>query len=315
MYFGLPDDAIALRDGLREVLSSACTPATIRAALGRRPLRRPLEDPRLSTASSACWCRRTRGGLGLDELVLRRGHGGVRLRRRARACSSRPSPRSRTRTCRPTAQCAWLWRVPAAWCPTRPSPLTLDGRRSRTCHRSRRSTGLAGWVAALRGRMPAELHCQLGDGRVPARAGAAAGGHDGRVRQGAQAVRRTRSASFQAVKHPLADAVVGTELAWPVVLHAAHALATGAADASMRVSHAKAAASDAAYKVSRVCLQAHGAIGYTVEYDLHLFMKRTWALAQDWGSRVRPPHEDREGAALMSEDAPVGTRSAGLSRS
>ena len=52
----------------------------------------------------------------------------------------------------------------------------------------------------------------------------------------------------------------------------------------LRVSHAKAAASDAAYRVSRVCLQAHGAIGYTVEYDLHLFMKRTWALAQDWGS-------------------------------
>ncbi|MCU1586666.1 MAG: acyl-CoA dehydrogenase, partial [Frankiales bacterium] len=90
--------------------------------------------------------------------------------------------------------------------------------------------------------------------------------------------------SFQGLKHPLADAVVGTELAWPVVQYAAHALATGAADASLRVSHAKAAASDAAYRVSRVCLQAHGAIGYTVEYDLHLFMKRTWALAADWGS-------------------------------
>ena len=32
MFFGLPDDALSLRDGLREVLSSACSPAVIRTA-------------------------------------------------------------------------------------------------------------------------------------------------------------------------------------------------------------------------------------------------------------------------------------------
>ena len=32
MFFGLPDDAVALREGLRELLADACTPATIRAA-------------------------------------------------------------------------------------------------------------------------------------------------------------------------------------------------------------------------------------------------------------------------------------------
>ena len=57
---------------------------------------------------------------------------------------------------------------------------------------------------------------------------------------------------------------------------------------------AKAMASDAAHRMSRVCLQAHGAMGYTVEYDLHLFAKRTWALAKDWGSadehRTRVAH-------------------------
>ena len=42
---------------------------------------------------------------------------------------------------------------------------------------------------------------------------------------------------------------------------------------------AKAAASDAAALVARTALQCHGAIGYTVEYDLHLWMKRAWALA------------------------------------
>ena len=89
--------------------------------------------------------------------------------------------------------------------------------------------------------------------------------------------------SFQAIKHSLADAVVGTEFAWPAVLQAA---AHDPADphAPIRTSAAKAMASDASYAVSRACLQAHGAIGYTVEYDLHLFTKRTWALAKDWGT-------------------------------
>ena len=33
-----------------------------------------------------------------------------------------------------------------------------------------------------------------------------------------------------------------------------------------------------------MALQVHGAIGYTWECDLHLFLKRTWALAEAWGS-------------------------------
>ncbi|TAL20279.1 MAG: acyl-CoA dehydrogenase [Frankiales bacterium] len=90
--------------------------------------------------------------------------------------------------------------------------------------------------------------------------------------------------TFQALKHPLADAVVDTEFAWPAVLRAAQSLADGDPDAALHVAMAKLLASESAYRVSRVCLQAHGAIGYTTEYDLHLFGKRTWALAADWGS-------------------------------
>lgn len=90
--------------------------------------------------------------------------------------------------------------------------------------------------------------------------------------------------TFQALKHPLADAVVGTEFAWPAVLRAAQSVADGDPDAALHVAMAKLLASESAYRVSRVCLQAHGAIGYTTEYDLHLFGKRTWALAADWGS-------------------------------
>ena len=90
--------------------------------------------------------------------------------------------------------------------------------------------------------------------------------------------------SFQAVKHPLANALVGVEFAAPAVLRAAQSLVDDEPAAGLHVAMAKALASDAAWQVGRTTLQAHGAMGYTVEYDLHLFAKRAWALAADWGS-------------------------------
>ena len=90
--------------------------------------------------------------------------------------------------------------------------------------------------------------------------------------------------SFQAVKHLLAGAQVLLEFARPVVYGAAWSLDDGEPDASRAASVAKAYASDAATEAARVALQVHGAIGYTWECDLHLFLKRTWALAEAWGS-------------------------------
>jgi alkylation response protein AidB-like acyl-CoA dehydrogenase len=46
---------------------------------------------------------------------------------------------------------------------------------------------------------------------------------------------------------------------------------------------AKAMASDSALFTGRMALQCHGAIGYTTEYDLHLYLKQSWALARAWG--------------------------------
>ena len=74
------------------------------------------------------------------------------------------------------------------------------------------------------------------------------------------------------------------EFARPVVYGAAWALDHGTPDASRAASVAKAYASDAATEAARVSLQVHGAIGYTWECDLHLFLKRAWALAEAWGS-------------------------------
>ena len=102
--------------------------------------------------------------------------------------------------------------------------------------------------------------------------------------------------SFQAVKHHLADAALALEFARPAVARAAWSVAHDTPTRARDVSMAKAMASDAAELVGRQALQCHGAIGYTVEADLHLFLKRTWALARAWGDTAH--HTDRVAAAL-----------------
>jgi alkylation response protein AidB-like acyl-CoA dehydrogenase len=89
--------------------------------------------------------------------------------------------------------------------------------------------------------------------------------------------------SFQAIKHHLADAHVALEMAAPAVYRAAHSLARRDADRPMHASMAKALASEAALLAARKALQCHGAIGYAYENDLHMWMKRVWALAAAWG--------------------------------
>jgi alkylation response protein AidB-like acyl-CoA dehydrogenase len=85
--------------------------------------------------------------------------------------------------------------------------------------------------------------------------------------------------SFQAVQHRLADALVALEFAAPAVLAAGWAVASRAAYRGRDVSAALILAVEAAETVARAAIQCHGAIGYTVEYELHRYTKRTWALA------------------------------------
>jgi hypothetical protein len=101
---------------------------------------------------------------------------------------------------------------------------------------------------------------------------------------------------FQAVKHHLANARIQIEFAGPAVLYAAYAMAHGVGDAIRAVSQAKWLAGNAAAVTGRAALQCHGAIGYTTEYDLHLYLKRSWALARSWGGADF--HTDRVAASI-----------------
>ncbi|MCX6401414.1 MAG: acyl-CoA dehydrogenase family protein [Propionibacteriales bacterium] len=84
--------------------------------------------------------------------------------------------------------------------------------------------------------------------------------------------------SYQAIKHQLADVRIALDFARPLVFGAA-------LDPTPRsVSAAKVACSDAAYLASRVGLQVHGAIGYTQEFDLSIWITKIRALVTAWGT-------------------------------
>lgn len=89
--------------------------------------------------------------------------------------------------------------------------------------------------------------------------------------------------SYQAIKHKLADVHIAVELARPLVYGAALSLANRSPETARDVSAAKAAASDAALLAARSALQTHGAIGFTAEHDLSLWLLRVQALRPAWG--------------------------------
>ncbi len=90
--------------------------------------------------------------------------------------------------------------------------------------------------------------------------------------------------AFQAVKHLLANALLQVEYARPAVYRAAFSVAKSRASQGRDVSLAKAYASAAATLAARTALQVHGAIGYTEEHVVQLWMKRAWTLAAAWGT-------------------------------
>jgi alkylation response protein AidB-like acyl-CoA dehydrogenase len=80
--------------------------------------------------------------------------------------------------------------------------------------------------------------------------------------------------AFQAIKHACADMLLEVENAHAATYYAAWALDAKAADAALACSVAKAYVGDASRKVCGSSIQVHGGIGFTWEYDLHLYVKR-----------------------------------------
>ena len=79
---------------------------------------------------------------------------------------------------------------------------------------------------------------------------------------------------FQAVKHPLVDAMIDIDRARSLLYHACGEIDAGAPGAETAARMAKSAASDAAAFVSNRAIQLHGGIGFTWEHALHIYFKR-----------------------------------------
>ncbi|CAA0103417.1 Acyl-CoA dehydrogenase [Zhongshania aliphaticivorans] len=86
-------------------------------------------------------------------------------------------------------------------------------------------------------------------------------------------------ASFQAIKHKLADMFVAKELAKSNAYYGAWALSAKAPELALAAATARVSAIDAFYLCSKENIQAHGGMGFTWEFDCHLYYRRAQSLS------------------------------------
>jgi alkylation response protein AidB-like acyl-CoA dehydrogenase len=102
-------------------------------------------------------------------------------------------------------------------------------------------------------------------------------------------------ASFQAIKHKLADMYVYNELARSNAYYGAWALSTGARELPLAAAAARIAATQAFDYASKENIQTHGGMGFTWEADCHFFYKRS----KELGLGLGPPRAWKD--KLVSE--------------
>ena len=90
--------------------------------------------------------------------------------------------------------------------------------------------------------------------------------------------------SFQAVKHILADMYVAATLARSNAYYGAWALSTDAAELAEAAANARVSATQAFQLCSKNNNQVHGGMGFTWEFDCHLYYRRSNLLALTLGS-------------------------------
>jgi len=84
---------------------------------------------------------------------------------------------------------------------------------------------------------------------------------------------------YQGVKHPLAEMFVDVETSRSLLYYAAWCVLESPEGLPLAAARAKAYASEAFTRIGINGVQLHGAIGFTAEYDIQLYLKRSkWAL-------------------------------------
>jgi alkylation response protein AidB-like acyl-CoA dehydrogenase len=300
MRFAFTDDQVAFRDAVRELLEKECTPAHVRAAWTNESGRVPgLWDKLVEMGVVGMLAPEADGGLGLTMVDL------VLILEETGRCAV-PEPIVETAAYGvPLAGRADLTIASGhelvPWADTADVIVTAAGRYERDAVElvARASVDGARRVFEVHGTpetLPRDAHSAAHDRGVVGLAAQQCGLAQRMLDLTAEYAKERRQfgvaiGSFQAVKHHLANARVALEFARPLVYRAAATLDP------VHASMAKSKADEAALITAKAALQCHGAIGYTTEYDLHLYMKRAWVLARSFGDARF--HRDRVGAAIL----------------
>ncbi|MDH3644367.1 MAG: acyl-CoA dehydrogenase family protein, partial [Gammaproteobacteria bacterium] len=107
--------------------------------------------------------------------------------------------------------------------------------------------------------------------------------------------------SFQALKHMMADMYVAMKLAESNCYYAAWALDTDSEDLPLAAATARVSATQAYQLCSRDNIQVHGGMGFTWEFDCHLYYRRSNYLALELGGLT--DWENKLVDALPRDDA------------
>ncbi len=91
-------------------------------------------------------------------------------------------------------------------------------------------------------------------------------------------------ASFQAIKHKLADMYVAIEVARSNAYYGAWALSADAPELPLAAAQARVAATEAYHIASKENIQTHGGMGFTWDVDCHLYYRRAKLLAVQAGA-------------------------------
>jgi len=260
--------------------------------------------------------------------------------RRSRPASARATWRSSTRISTGTRgdvgarrEDAQSWRSPhEALVPWRTWPRAADSPRAapRADPVPRRSLGVGPHLSPVQGMDPATRWCRSTWTRCPRRR-TPCSGPSARPSLAREPVRRGRSArrrkcwappagvwtgcrlrqGTRAVRQPIGsfqgdppqvrrDAARDRELALRRLLRRLGAR-RHAEDGELAASIAKAYVGDAARKVCGEAIQLHGGIGFTWEYDLHIYMKRAKALEPMYGDADYHSRADRPARREVAE--------------
>ncbi len=337
MHFAFADDQKMLRDTVREVLQRECPPEVVRAAWEGRPEGvRAVWDTLAETGVIGMTASEDVGGMGMSELDLvlpleEAGYAALpgpivdtvavgiplieaagtdaqkeRWLSPAAAGEARIVVSFEDQTIVPYAASADVLiaeRGGAGYC----VPISEVSTQPEQSVDRTRELGRVSFEHSAQYRMREDVDTQalfaLGRERAALATAAQLLGLSGRMLDMAVQYAKDREqfgkpiGAQQAIKHRLANALIQQEFARPMVYRAAWAVATVSRDAEVDVSLAKIYAGQAAKFVAKEALQVHGAIGYTIECDLHMWMKRAWALAAAHGDAAH--HRERIGRHIL----------------